>query len=54
MNQNLIKISIDANEYQNVRRDFEIKGYFPDRECSIVDSKGSVIAEVTDIVAISL
>ncbi|KAK1354951.1 LURP1-related protein domain containing protein [Heracleum sosnowskyi] len=46
VNQNLIKISTDANEYQNKRRDFEIKGYFPDRECSIVDSKGSVIAEV--------
>lgn len=49
VNQNLIKISIDANEFQSKRRDFEIKGYFPDRECSIVDSKGSVIAEVTDI-----
>lgn len=54
VNQNLIKISIDANEYQNKRRDFEIKGYFPDRECSIVDSKGSVIAEVTDILAKTL
>ncbi|RVW44047.1 Protein LURP-one-related 6 [Vitis vinifera] len=26
--------------------DFEINGYFPDRDCSIVDSKGNIVAQV--------
>lgn len=26
--------------------DFEIKGYFPDRNCSIIDSIGNIVAQV--------
>lgn len=26
--------------------DFEIIGYFPDRDCSIVDTKGNIVARV--------
>ncbi|KAF5481703.1 hypothetical protein F2P56_002336 [Juglans regia] len=26
--------------------DFEIKGYFPDRDCSIVDTKGNIVAQM--------
>ncbi|KAF2304119.1 hypothetical protein GH714_027390 [Hevea brasiliensis] len=26
--------------------DFEIKGYFPDRDCSIVDYSGNIVAEI--------
>lgn len=32
--------------------DFEIKGYFPDRDCSIVDTKGNIVAQVIDQVAL--
>ncbi|KAK1365727.1 LURP1-related protein domain containing protein [Heracleum sosnowskyi] len=46
INPNQIKISIDARAYNNHNQDFEIKGYFPDRACSIMDSKGIVIAKV--------
>ncbi|KAM7513525.1 hypothetical protein LguiA_003108 [Lonicera macranthoides] len=42
---NPIRISIDAREFSKYQ-DFEIKGHFPDRECSIVDSMGNVIAQV--------
>lgn len=46
INPNQIKISIDARAYNNHNQDFEIKGYFPDRTCSIMDSNGIVIAKV--------
>lgn len=49
VNPNLIKISIDAREYNTINQDFEIKGYFPDRACSIIDSKGNVIAQVISL-----
>ncbi|KAG2717933.1 hypothetical protein I3843_03G194600 [Carya illinoinensis] len=26
--------------------DFEIRGYFPDRDCSIVDTKGNIVAQM--------
>lgn len=32
--------------------DFEIRGYFPDRDCSIVDTKGNIVAQVIDHVAL--
>ena len=52
VNRNLTKISIDAREYNNdnaINQDFEIKGYFPDRACCIIDSKGNVIAQVISL-----
>ncbi|BFG19025.1 hypothetical protein CerSpe_052990 [Prunus speciosa] len=30
---------------QNKDWDFEIKGYFPDEDCSIVDSRGNTMAQ---------
>jgi hypothetical protein len=27
--------------------DFEIKGYFPDKDCSIIDAKGNVVAQAS-------
>lgn len=41
-----IRVSIDQRECSSSSRDFEIRGYFPERECSIVDSSGNVIAKV--------
>ncbi|XP_062149062.1 protein LURP-one-related 6 isoform X2 [Alnus glutinosa] len=26
--------------------DFEVKGYFPDKDCSIIDTKGNVVAQI--------
>lgn len=49
---NAIRICTDEAANKNITRekgsswDFEIRGYFPDKDCSIVDSKGSVIAQV--------
>ncbi|KAK3040348.1 hypothetical protein RJ639_026753 [Escallonia herrerae] len=40
-----IRISVDQKEYSN-SEDFEIKGHFPDRKCSIVNSRGDIIAQV--------
>jgi hypothetical protein len=28
--------------------DFEVKGYFPDKDCSIIDTKGNVVAQASD------
>lgn len=47
---NLIRISTTEQSSSinssNKSWDFEIRGYFPDKICSIVDSKGNVIAQV--------
>ena len=40
-----IKTSSENNR-GNKNWDFEINGYFPNRDCSIVDSKGYVVAQV--------
>ncbi|KAJ0089609.1 hypothetical protein Patl1_13609 [Pistacia atlantica] len=40
-----IRISTETTG-SNKAWDFEIKGYFPDRDCSIVDSIGNVIAQI--------
>lgn len=43
--KNNITISTASEEYRNYR-EFEITGDFPNRNCSIVNSNGSVAAEV--------
>ncbi|KAA8523335.1 hypothetical protein F0562_009758 [Nyssa sinensis] len=43
---NPIRISIEHRGHSK-DSDFEIKGYFPDKACSIVDSTGYIIAQVT-------
>ncbi|KAK7411858.1 hypothetical protein VNO78_03301 [Psophocarpus tetragonolobus] len=43
---NGIRISIEARAGSNKGWDFEIRGYFPDKSCSIVDIRGNVIAQV--------
>jgi len=43
---NGIRISIEPRAAGNKGWDFEIRGYFPDRNCSIVDIRGNVIAQV--------
>ncbi|XVE70720.1 hypothetical protein DITRI_Ditri10aG0093300 [Diplodiscus trichospermus] len=43
---NAIRISIEPKGSSSKEWDFEIKGYFPDRNCSIIDSLGNVIAQV--------
>ncbi|KAJ9687918.1 hypothetical protein PVL29_013914 [Vitis rotundifolia] len=40
-----IRTSTEHNR-GNKNWDFEINGYFPDRDCSIVDSKGNIVAQV--------
>lgn len=46
-----IRVSTDHNETTGSSKswsNFEIKGYFPDRDCSIVDSvSNSIVAQVT-------
>ncbi|PSS15458.1 Protein LURP-one-related like [Actinidia chinensis var. chinensis] len=42
---NPIKISTEPKG-GGPRWDFQVKGYFPDRACSIVDSTGNIIAQV--------
>ncbi|GAV64787.1 Tub_2 domain-containing protein [Cephalotus follicularis] len=42
---NAIRISIDPR-VSNKNWDFEIKGYFPERDCSILDSGGIVVAQI--------
>ncbi|GFY98529.1 LURP-one-like protein [Actinidia rufa] len=42
---NPIKISTEPKG-GGPRWDFQVKGYFPDRACSIVDSAGNIIAQV--------
>lgn len=34
--------------------DYEISGYFPDKECSIIDSHGNVVAQVLMILSLPL
>ncbi|KAL5098343.1 hypothetical protein RYX36_002670 [Vicia faba] len=41
-----IKISIESSVVGNKGWDFEIKGYFPDKHCSIVDNRGNIVAQV--------
>lgn len=43
---NAIRISIEPRNSSNKGWDFEVRGYFPDRSCSIVDVRGNVIAQV--------
>lgn len=45
---NGIRISTQhrATTSHNKGWDFEIRGYFPDRCCSIVDTKGNIVAQV--------
>lgn len=46
-NNRPIRVSIEQKDQSIYCKNFQIKGYFPDRECSIVDSGGNVIAQVT-------
>ncbi|XP_020410131.1 protein LURP-one-related 6-like [Prunus persica] len=39
-------IRISTKARQNKDWDFEIKGYFPDKDCRIVDSRGNTMAHV--------
>ncbi|MED6171009.1 hypothetical protein PIB30_036769 [Stylosanthes scabra] len=39
-----IRITTQPRTSTNKSWDFEIKGYFPDKSCSILDSKGNVVA----------
>ncbi|CAH9113546.1 unnamed protein product [Cuscuta epithymum] len=41
-----IKISIESRDYGNNHRNFTVAGYFPDRDCSILDSLGNAIAKL--------
>ncbi|XP_044472470.1 protein LURP-one-related 6-like [Mangifera indica] len=43
---NATRISTETCSSSNKAWDFKIKGYFPDRDCSIVDSKGNIIAQI--------
>ncbi|XWS17499.1 hypothetical protein CRYUN_Cryun33cG0073100 [Craigia yunnanensis] len=42
---NAIRISIEPKG-SSKECDFEIKGYFPDRNCSIIDSIGNIVAQI--------
>lgn len=46
--KNAIRVSTEPRR-SNKDWDFEIKGYFPDRSCSIVDSLGNIVAQVCDL-----
>lgn len=41
-----IRISTEPKATSNKGWDFEIRGYFPDKSCSIVDTRGNVVAQV--------
>ncbi|GAB4838053.1 hypothetical protein Ancab_027583 [Ancistrocladus abbreviatus] len=41
-----IRISVGPNRGWRTDWNFEIKGYFPNRHCSIVDSQGNVVAQI--------
>ncbi|XP_010666856.2 protein LURP-one-related 6 [Beta vulgaris subsp. vulgaris] len=44
---NSVKISAEPNYVgQSSDWNFEVKGYFPDKNCSIVDSLGNIIAQI--------
>ncbi|KAL2458828.1 Protein LURP-one-related 6 [Forsythia ovata] len=45
-NKNPIRISIESKEYYNNYGNFEIRGDFHDRDCSIVNSRGDAIAQI--------
>ncbi|XVF48880.1 hypothetical protein PTKIN_Ptkin03bG0223700 [Pterospermum kingtungense] len=45
-NNNAIGISIEPKGSTSKDWDFEIKGYFPDKNCSIIDSIGNIVAQV--------
>nr|XP_023884395.1 protein LURP-one-related 6-like isoform X2 [Quercus suber] len=47
---NAMKISTE-HRVSNKDWDFTIKGYFPDKDCSIIDSKGNIVAQVTELMA---
>lgn len=49
---NALRISIEPKG-NNKHSDYEIKGYFPDRACSIVDSRGNIVAQVHPLIIIS-
>lgn len=51
---NAIRISTEPNKTRDKGWDFEIRGYFPDKSCSIVDSQGNVIAQVAMYSLISI
>lgn len=47
---NTLRISTEPKTKGNTKNwDFEIDGYFPDRACSIVDSRGNIVAQVIHI-----
>lgn len=48
---NAIRISTETCSDSNKAWDYEIKGYFPDKDCTIVDSKGNIIAQVNNIIS---
>ncbi|XP_071742417.1 protein LURP-one-related 6-like [Rutidosis leptorrhynchoides] len=41
-----VRVSIEQNNNNFYCRNLQIRGYFPDRDCNIVDSSGNVIAQV--------
>lgn len=44
---NTVRISIEPKVTGQVRDwNFEVKGYFPDKNCSIVDSQGNIVAQI--------
>ncbi|XP_034913517.1 protein LURP-one-related 6 [Populus alba] len=45
LRNNAIRVSTEPRR-SNKDWDFEIKGYFPDRSCSIVDSLGNIVAQI--------
>ena len=45
---NAIRISIEPKG-SSKEWNFEIKGYFPDRNCCIIDSIGNIVAQVVHI-----
>lgn len=46
-NYSNVTIRIEPKECKiNNGWDFEVKGYFPDKKCSIVDSNGNLVAQV--------
>ena len=49
---NAIRISVEAKGRKK-DSDFEINGYFPDRNCSIVDSRGNTVAQVLITITLS-
>ena len=48
LRNNAIRVSTEPRR-SNKDWDFEIKGYFPDRSCSIVDHLGNIVAQVYNL-----